>query len=111
MDPFSFILGFCAGFLILGMMLLFLRLLLPWRRAMFHATGIGLMHILGMLWRGNPPGLIVDAVIALRMQGHTDVNCYEAEACYTANRHSISDVRTLVELVEAQRATASAPKS
>ncbi len=102
MDPLSFLLGFSAGILAFGFLFLLFRLLLPLRRAMFHATGIGPMHIVGMLIRGHPPSLIVDTIIALRIRGHNEINVWSVESCYTANRHEVHDVETLVRLVEEQ---------
>ena len=103
MDPLSLIVGFVTGIFIVGVVQTLFRLLLPWRRAMLHATGIGLMHIVGMLLRGNPPGVIVDAVIILRTQGVKDITPHLVETVYTTNQHTITDAESLTQLVREQQ--------
>jgi len=103
MDPLSLIVGVVTGIFIVGVVQTLFRLLLPWRRAMLHATGIGLMHIVGMLLRGNPPGVIVDAVIILRTQGVKDITPHLVETVYTTNQHTITDAESLTQLVREQQ--------
>ena len=100
MEPLSLIIGFTAGAASVLFVLALFRLLLPWRRAMLHATPVSVIHIIGMLLRGRPPGLIVDAMIRLRTQGARDVRVYDVETIYTMHRHEIRDAESLVQLVQ-----------
>lgn len=100
MDPLSLVIGYTAGAASVVFVLALFRLLLPWRRAVMHATHVSVAHIIGMLLRGHPPGLIVDALITLRAQGARDITVHDVETVYTIHRHEIRDAESLVQLVQ-----------
>ena len=71
----------------------------PWVRAFSSGTFVPLLYILGMRLRGTPPGLLIDAYIALLKAGET-VDLALVEAVYLANRSADRNEQDLVHKVE-----------
>ena len=95
----QFLLGLVVGAGALLALVVWLALNRSWRHAVFAGAPIPWPAIIGMRLRGTPPGLIVDAYVALVKRGKS-LDWSLVEAAYLANRGRRLDVPQLVALVE-----------
>jgi len=91
--------GVVVGFLSFATLLFIIFVFRTWIRAYFSGAPVPLATLVGMRLRGTPSALLVDGLIASRKAGHT-VSIEIIESCYLANKHSIYDLKTLLESVE-----------
>lgn len=84
-----------------------------WIKALASKCHVQILSLIGMRLRGNPPGLIVDVLIALRNSG-VDLSADEIERVYMAQKYNLRRTggkqrraRELVRLVKDSRDTAS----
>ena len=87
------------AFLVLVVAFVFVPVLRPWLRALFHGAPVSILHIVGMRLRGNPPRLLIDAYIALR-RADLEVTIGDVENAYIDGRNRILTSDDLVELVK-----------
>jgi uncharacterized protein YqfA (UPF0365 family) len=87
-----------AIILALGLMCMMLVLAKDWLRAMLSGAPILVWDLIGMRLRGNPPSLLVDAYVSLKLQGHA-VSIKTIESIYIANRSLVMDSGQLVNMV------------
>jgi uncharacterized protein YqfA (UPF0365 family) len=80
-----------------------LLILKPWLKAITSGAPVSIFHVIGMRLRGTPPGLIVDALVQLRMRG-VETTVREVETQYLAHQHRIRAPFDLVDVVEANLA-------
>lgn len=80
-----------------------LLILRPWVKATLAGAPVSIFHIIGMRLRGTPPGLIIDALVQLRMRG-TETTVREVETQYLAHQQRIRAAFDLVDAVEANLA-------
>ena len=78
--------------------MLYLSVFRLWIRAKMSGGRISVFDILGMHLRGNPPSLLVDAYLALLMQG-VQTSLGKVERTYIAHRAQVADAGDLVRLV------------
>jgi uncharacterized protein YqfA (UPF0365 family) len=79
----SFLLGVAFGVAISLGGIIWLVVNRSWRRAMLSGIPVSFGDVLGMRLRGTPPGLVVDAAVALDKRG-LSVSIREVEAAYLA---------------------------
>ena len=99
------IIAFVAGvFVGIGLTLLWklFNVLLPWKKAFLSGARVSLVQIVGMRLRGNPVGLLVDAMIILVQRGHRDLRMSKVEQVYLAEGSRAQDALTLANQVETQ---------
>ena len=101
MDPFSFLIGFVAGIVVMVIFLTVMLLFRPWLHAFCSGAPIPMPVIIGMRLRGNPPKLIIDAYITMIHSGET-IKIMEVESTYIAHKNQITDSNSLVQLVRKQ---------
>jgi uncharacterized protein YqfA (UPF0365 family) len=89
-------------FVLLIVAVVFASLFGPWLRAFVSGVPVSVIQLLGMRFRRIPPGLIVDALIALVHRGHSynSTMCYWAESIYLAERGLIGSPQELADAVE-----------
>ena len=100
-DPRSLLIGVAAGagaVLIIQVVLFLLR---PWVKAFFSSCPVSLLTILGMRFRGNPPGLLIEAYIVLAKSG-VNAPLDVVEVVYIANKTKARSPDDLVTLVKEQ---------
>jgi uncharacterized protein YqfA (UPF0365 family) len=71
-----------------------------WIRAKMSGGRVSVFEILGMQFRGNPPSLLVDAYVALLMQG-VETSIGDVERTYIAHRTQVADAADLARIVRA----------
>ena len=101
-DPMIvFLLGFAAGVLACVLCWLLAWLIAPWARGVLTRVNVPLVQVLGMRLRGTPPGLIIDALISLKMRGHTsDARLLSrVESVYLEDRQRYRDGKSLADAV------------
>jgi uncharacterized protein YqfA (UPF0365 family) len=83
---------------------LFGALFLSWLRAFLSGAPVSILQLIGMRFRGVPPRLIVDTLVALVHRGHPHdrARCYLVESTYLARRGLIETPEQLADLVEKQ---------
>ena len=91
--PLLIVLIFVLGFALLIAFAMAAFLLRPWLRAVLNNTPVSVAHIIGMRLRGNPPILLIDAMIALT-RGGVSTTIAEVEGVYVDNRCA-SDTTTI----------------
>jgi uncharacterized protein YqfA (UPF0365 family) len=74
-----------------------------WIKALMSGAPVSVFSILGMVLRGNPRSLLVDAYIQLNHRG-SPARIADVEVAYIANRHRVRNSHDLVSLVEEQLA-------
>lgn len=89
-----------GAFVLVGVTLFAMMILAPWMKATLAGAPVSIFHILGMRLRHTPPGLIIDALVQLRMRG-VEVHVQQVEAQYLAHQHRIRAPFDLVDVVEA----------
>lgn len=77
----------------------FVTLMLPWLRAFMSGAPVSMLHIVGMRIRGNPPGLMVDTLAALKHRG-VDATMHIVESTYLAHKGQPFTPAELADLVE-----------
>jgi uncharacterized protein YqfA (UPF0365 family) len=70
-----------------------------WIKAFMSGAPISVFAVIGMLLRGNPRGLLVDAYIQLNHRG-SPATIADVELAYIANRHRVRTSHDLVSFVE-----------
>lgn len=91
-----------AGLVLLmtiGSLLVLLLAFRVWLRAFLSGARVSVIDILGMRLRGNPPGLLVDALLALRHRS-VDASLRDVESTYVAHKGMPMSPIELAELVE-----------
>jgi uncharacterized protein YqfA (UPF0365 family) len=86
--------------------LLFMLLGRSWIKAITSGAPVSIFMLMGMLLRGTPRRLVVDAYIQLHHRG-SPATIQDVELRYIANRHRIRSSGDLVDFVE--QSSASAP--
>jgi uncharacterized protein YqfA (UPF0365 family) len=74
-------------------------LLRPWLRAFMAGAPVSILSIIGMRLRGNPPGLLIDTLLALKFRGKT-VSIADVERVYLANKGQVHEPARLAGMVE-----------
>jgi hypothetical protein len=82
----------------------FLLLGRTWIKALMSGAPVSVFSLLGMLLRGTPRSLAVDAYIQLNHRG-SPATIQDVELQYIANRHRVRNARDLVALVEEKLST------
>jgi uncharacterized protein YqfA (UPF0365 family) len=77
----------------------FLLLGRHWIKAFMSGAPVSLFAVIGMLLRGNPRALLVDAYIQLNHRG-SPATIADVELAYIANRHRVRTSHDLVSFVE-----------
>src|SRR5688572_9824386 len=88
-----------AFVVLLAVLTIFLLLGRHWIKAMMSGTPVSLFALIGMLLRGNPRSLLVDAYIQLNHRG-SPATIADVELAYIANRHRVRTSHDLVSFVE-----------
>jgi uncharacterized protein YqfA (UPF0365 family) len=78
--------------------MLYLSVFRLWIRAKMSGGRVSVFDILGMQFRGNPASLLVDAYLALLMQG-VKTSIGRVERTYIAHKTQVEDAGDLVRLV------------
>jgi uncharacterized protein YqfA (UPF0365 family) len=90
----------CAAFVVF-----YVSVLRFWIRAKMSGGRVSVIEILGMQFRGNAPSLLVDAYLALLMQG-VQTSIGDVERTYIAHRIQVGDAGDLERIVrEGTRST------
>jgi uncharacterized protein YqfA (UPF0365 family) len=85
----------------------FLLLFRHWVKALMSGAPVSIMTLLGMVLRGTPRSLAVEAYIQLKHRGSA-ATMKDVELAYLANRHRIDNSHDLVDRVERTLAHAEA---
>jgi hypothetical protein len=98
-NVFYLIVAGLVAFVFLLFLLVFFTVIRIWVKALLSGVPVGLANVIGMRLRGNPPSLIVDALIALKFQ-NVPANVREVEGTYMAHKNAVYGAADLVGLVE-----------
>ena len=100
-DAIAFMLGLTVGIFLTVLFAFALRIVSPYFRAFLSGAPVPLITLIGMLLRGNPVNLLIDAHISLRHRG-TPTPIHEVESTYIAQRGKIMTSEDLVQLLSSR---------
>ena len=102
--PNPFIIFFAISFVLMLLILYFQYQFCfrPWLRAKSSGVEVSLPNIMIMKIRGNPPLLLIDALIALKLESIC-VTIAEVEIEYMKNKNRIATSDDLVWLIKDQK--------
>lgn len=92
------VMGLCV-LITVGSLAVFLLGFRVWLRAFLNGGRVSVIDILGMRLRGNPPGLLVDALLVLQHRG-VEASLPDVESTYLAHTGMPLSPIELAELVQ-----------